>query len=446
MVTICNKPLLEFMLDFAMLRGCTAVRIIVDEPDRGIESYFAGGERWGVDISYNIAKTSDSIDTIFAKNSAFCRASPLLIIDGFLFVHYDKTKNHRNSFAGETGLLSSCASGSVLFAEDTHCLKNISNASLDQDFALSPLTSLDELFQTTLQVLEAEHDHYVLPGYGMERGILLGRNVEIGREVEIIPPVIVGDNVRLLGKAEIGPNAVIGSNVIIDSGTKVEQSIVLSGSYLGRELTIFARIIAGDRIISPKDGAVLDINEGFLLSPIASQAPGLTSRCVNTLIALLLAGIQAAPYLILAGTQKLQGDWHVEYKTLLLNVEGDSLTLAVPQGRHHSIAGRIFATLGLDKFPLLGAVICGKLPLVGNRLLPDSQRNRELLHEFPHYRPGLFAYSDSEDVVSGTFEEEITERYHAANRGLAYDLRILPKIIWANILKKSTGKTGYPLS
>jgi NDP-sugar pyrophosphorylase family protein len=430
MVTICNKPLLEFKLDFAMLCGCSEVRIVVDESGPDIETYFAGGERWGLDISYSLIKSHESIDSLLLKNSTFCHAVPLLLIDGFLFIHYDKAKGCDPLAGIETGLLSSCASGTVLVTEDIRCMKSISDGSLAQNFALSPLTCLDDLFQISLQVLEAEQAHYVLPGYGTDRGILLGQNVEISRNAAIVPPVIIGDNVRLLGNAQIGPSVVIGSNVIIDSGTQVERCIVQEGSYLGRELFLSERIISGDRVISPRDGAILDIEDGCLLSPITPQTPGYCGRVVNILLAMILAAVWVVPYYLLAGLQKIQNDWHIEYRNFLLTERGDCLTLPVVRNNQHSPAGKLFSALGLATFPLLAAVMCGKLLLVGNRLLADHQANRELLRAFPEYLPGAFAYSDSEDVLSGSMEEEIAERYHAANRGLGHDMRILQKIIW----------------
>ncbi len=430
MVTICNKPLLEFKLDFAMLCGCTEVRILVDESGPDIETYFAGGERWGLDISYSLINPHESIDSLLLKNSTFCDAVPLLLIDGFLFIHYDKAKGCDPLDGVETGLLSSCTSGSVLVTEDIRGMKSVSDGSLTQNFALSPLTCLDDLFQISLQVLEAEQEHYVLPGYGTNRGILLGQNVEISRNVEIVPPVIIGDNVRLLGNAKIGPSVVIGSSVIIDSGTQVERSIILEGSYLGRELFLSERIIDGDRVISPRDGAILNIQDGCLLSPITPRTPGYSGRVVNTLLAMVLAGVWVVPYYLLVGLQKFQRDWHIEYRTFLLAGRGDCLTLPVVHNNQNSLAGKLFSALSLATFPLLAAVMCGKLQLVGNRLLADHQANRELLRSFPEYLPGAFAYSDSEDVFPGSMEEEIAERYHAANRGPGHDMRILQKIIW----------------
>ncbi len=238
MFPVCNKPLLEYFIDFAILNGCSDVRMVFDEPGVEIESFFNTGSRWGIRISYGSFRKSDSIDHVIEKNSHYSQNSSLLILDGFFFIHYDKGKNYGHWQKGSKSSLSvTCQSGSVLFAQNKTCLRNISTAPPQVEFAISPLESLDDIYQITMQVLAAEQHHYVLPGYGIERGIIMGKNVQIDRDVTLNEPVIIGDNVRLLGSAVIGPLAVIGSNVIIDKGTNVHESVVVEESNLGSKNT-----------------------------------------------------------------------------------------------------------------------------------------------------------------------------------------------------------------
>ena len=433
MVPICNKPLLEYQVDFALLCGCTDVRIIVDAASNAIEDYFRQGDRWGANITININKPNDSVDTIIEKNSTYCAGTPLLIMDGFFFVHYDKSANLKDlSLPRENGLLNSCSSGSILFAANARCLHSISASSTEHDFALSPLTCLNDIFQINMQILQAEQEHYVLPGYGVEQDILIGQNVMIGKNTEICPPVIIGDNVRLLEGASIGPDVAIGSNVIVDHGTKIEQSVIYPGSYIGRNMSVESKIICGKRVISPPDGETLDISDDFLFSSIDMQTKNISRRLLNSGLACLLFALQLLPYLLLSTLRKLQGSWHVDKQNVLLTVAGDTLTIPVILNKHVNITDRLFSVFALEKLPLLTQVIKGKLQLVGNRPMTDTPDHQTLLADFPDYLPGVFVYSEGEDIELGGIDEEIAERYHAANRGFRHDCGMFVKILFSN--------------
>lgn len=441
MTPICNKPLLEYHMDFALLSGCTAVRIVMDEGGNSIEEYFQQGERWGVAISYGISNPDDSIDTLIEKNGAFCADTPLLIMDGFFFVHYDKAGDLRApSCPADSGLLSSCSSGSVLFAANADCLHNISDSSLEADFALSSLTSLDDIFGISMQILQAEQDHYVLPGYGVEQNVLLGQNVTIEKNTKIIPPVIIGDNVRLHGNTVIGPDVVIGSDVIVDNGTRIERSVIHTDSYVGRDLFVNNRIVHGKRIISPADGEILDISDGYLCSSMDMYSGSLFRRTVNSVSALLIFVVQLLPYFLLGGLRKLQGSWQVEEQSVLLGNRGESLTIPILFNRGDTLADKLFAALALEKFPLLHLVIKGKMQLVGNRPLSETPAHQKLLADFPDYLPGVFTYAEGEEMEEGGLDEEIIERYHAANRSFRHDCGILLKILFSNGFTRKTAQ------
>jgi len=142
----------------------------MDEPGADVEIYFNTGSRWGISISFGSFRNHDTIDHILEKNSRYCKEDSLLLLDGYFFIHYDKKINYGNwQKDSKSSRIINCQTGSVLYARDKDCLANISSVLTKVDFALSPLESLDDIFHITMQVLAAEQQHYVLPGYGVER-------------------------------------------------------------------------------------------------------------------------------------------------------------------------------------------------------------------------------------------------------------------------------------
>ncbi|WP_136806954.1 NDP-sugar synthase [Desulfosediminicola flagellatus] len=431
LLRICNKPLIEYMLDFVILNGCTSARLIFDEPSPEIESYLGTGSRWGIELSFSNSRDSDSIDSILLKNDKFIQNTPLLMLEGFFFIHYDKKLDYRNwQETSDSGKMISCTTGAIRFGRDSKEIQSMSPSALDAELSLSSLESVKDIYQICMEVLAQEQDNYVLPGYSADKGTILGRNVEIGKDVVINPPVIIGDNVRLLGEAVIGPSAVIDKNVIIDSATEVKESAVLEGSYLGRNLYVDKKIVSGRTIFSGTDAESIDIEDAFLFSEISPVIPWQRIRqLISSIGAVILLLILGIPYLILGILRKLQGDWKKQQIRCYINHTGDTVEVNTIASNKETLTGRLFSTFYLEKIPLLMLAIQGKMRLIGNLLLPATSENHQSLQSFPEYAPGVFSYTEADNIAPGTIESEVAERFYAAHRSVVQDTKMLAKAL-----------------
>ncbi|RJO67460.1 MAG: NDP-sugar synthase [Myxococcales bacterium] len=72
----------------------------------------------------------------------------------------------------------------------------------------------------------------------------LGENVELGQEIEFIPPFVVGHNVRIGDKARIGPYAILGDNCQVGSQAQVTDSIVFEGAKISVKQRIVGAIMS----------------------------------------------------------------------------------------------------------------------------------------------------------------------------------------------------------
>jgi len=436
MITLCNNSILEFMVDFAILSGCTEIRMVMDEPGMDVEQFFKSGSRWGARISYGNSMDGDTLGHILEKNHAFCKDTSLLILDGFFFINYDKSLDYSQLISlNEPGINLTCSTGSMFYVEDEAAVSSFTQDPVDcPECSISPLATLDDLLQISIRIMESEQNHYVLPGYGSEEGMVIGSNVEINPTARIIKPVILGNNVRILGETVVGPNATIGNNVIIDSGSQVEQSIIMDGSYVGHHLTIKQKIVEGQRVIDPRYQKTLTVEDGFLFSKMeTNQSFSIVRTMINLLVGLCLAGVQLIPYILLGSIRKIQKDWSVKTTACFMDSQGTTRTFDMVHNNLTTCTGKIFAALSLDKFPLLGSVIKGKLRIVGNRLLEATPKNRKQLHDFPEYIPGAFFYSESDGFAPDSPEEEISERFYAVNRTVLKDAIMLLKALIARL-------------
>jgi acetyltransferase-like isoleucine patch superfamily enzyme len=435
MVTVCNKPLLEYLVDFSVLLGCEKIRLVLEEPDETVAGYFGNGERWGAAISYGNSRADDSVSRIVEKNGSFGENDPLIVFEGLLFFHYDKNSRYEVCAQGSgSGLLYGSEAGSLSYRTAAGT-DHATEVKLQPGVSISAPRNHLDLFNLAMRVVRVEQHRYVLPGYGSEKGVVLGRNVEIARTATVHEPVVVGSNVRILAHAVVGPNVVIGDNVIVDDGSEVHDSVVLANTYIGRRLFIKEKIVAGNRVLSVKDGTSIAVSDEFFLSPIkAATSLPLLRYALNLCGVVPIALLQLLPFCILCTIRRLRDGRCLEKKPFLLSSEAGTTSSFLTVLHQSAKAGGMARTFSLDKFPLLRNVLSGELQLVGNRLIPDTAEGREFARDFSTYLPGIFNYTEADRLEPGTMESEIAERYYSANRGFLEETKTLFKALFNNLI------------
>lgn len=286
MVPVCNKPLLEYLIDFMVLSRCKSISIHMETPSGQIQDYFGNGERFGIRMSYWTTEKGATIDTIIDENDLYADGSsfPLIIIDGLFFIHYDKSNFNLAWIQDlDTGILASCSSGNMFIAPSLRDLRNISRVKPGIPFSLSTLKNLDDLYWITMEILGAEQKHYVLPGYQEISEIISGKNVRMGSGVNIKPPVILGNNVKIQDNVCLGPHAVVGNNVILDENSTLEKSILFSNTYVGSGLVIFEKIVNGDKMMDIKTKNILKIDDKALFSVLSGPPEFSFKRIIGKL-------------------------------------------------------------------------------------------------------------------------------------------------------------------
>jgi len=411
----------------------------MEELGADVEQYFASGEQWAIDLDYGICMSNDSTERILKKQHGFCQGASLLIMDGFFFVHYDKLADYQGWHQEQDwGLLSSCETGAIIYT-DENGQKNFSSMQISAKFTLSKLQNINDVFQISMQVISSEPEHYVLPAYAGQQGIFKGRDVEIAKGVVLNEPVIIGNHVRIQANTHIGPYAIIGHHVIIDEYTEISKSIVLEKSYVGRHLTVTEKIISGDYIISPEDGALVRLTDDFLLSSISLSDPTtFWSNMAHRSMGLGLILLQCLPFVVFGLLCKLQDDWQTEKKIWFIDSLGTSQDVITLKNKPKTLWGRLFRRFSLEKFFFLGIVVTGRLRLIGNRLLPSNRKNRLRLADFQEYMPGAFAYADAdaEFPAPDCVEAEITERFYAGHQDLRTDIKMLGRVLGRQLTEK----------
>jgi hypothetical protein len=312
------------------------------------------------------------------------------------------------------------------------------------EMALGPvvLSDIGAYYALNMSLVGGESARYVPPGYSSRDGASIGYNVLIPPSVELHPPLIIGNDCRIHPMAVVGPNAVIGNHVIVDRQTELAECVVLDGTYLGRNLEIKGKIVSGSRIVSPDDGAVVELSEPWLLASLEphAQVADLVRAVAGWMGAVILMLAQVVPFALMYPLIRLGGigGYRVSPR---LGRRGRVLRFPVwTTLNSRSRWGRVFVGLSLDLFPALALAVLGRLWLCGHAPL-HPERDQALLRRLRRYFPAAIGYH-TRSAESGSGAAETAEAlYYERYRSPAEDARTVCRALAGRCLDALSGES-----
>ncbi len=433
LLKIVNKPLLEYYVDLMSLLKVIEVRIVSDSSIKAIEAYFKDGAKWGLKISYALARPNDTLDSVYIKNYSFCKDSDMLLWDGFFFVQYDRDNAVQN-FDYSQGLHCHGQNRRLVYLPQGTKLKDIDAHQTESTTCLliREIHSVQDYFKLSMEILTQTNKSYVLPGYSNEKDTFLGLNFVFPHTSKVNPPIMIGNNCRLRKHTIAGPNSILGDNVIVDENSSICNSIIYDNTYIGDDLEFENKIVYKNHLICGLSGQAIQINEKGIISGVdVGIVISLFNRLVQRFIALLFILIQIVPWIVLylpysLFVKDLKRD-HIINKSLKTERYDDEVKLC------GSVWGRLMLRLCLDKSILLWSVVFGKIYLVGNRLFPNTVANRMLISELPVYNPGVFSLVESIESNSQDIES-FYELEYINNVSTRFNLQILSRTVLRRVL------------
>ncbi|MFI4911106.1 MAG: hypothetical protein ACIAQZ_05510 [Sedimentisphaeraceae bacterium JB056] len=435
MLHVVNKPLLEYYIDFCALKNVTEVRIVSADDDGSIARYFEDGGKWGLSISYGLAKENDTIKNVFLKNKGFCKNSELLVIEGYGFINYDKSQEDYPFFESNVSTLLRSGNFAVyyIYREDMEQKvewQNIDDCS-NAGFTIDEITNIRSYYDLSISIISNKSERFVLPGYSSEKGVFIGQNVEIAKSCRVERPVMIGNNVQLKNSASIGINTIIGNNVIIDSDATLSGSIVYGNSYVGRGVEIVNKIVYKNCLISPDTGDAIEIVDSFLTSKLGEGALTKSFRyIVHYLFTILMILIQLIPMTVIGILMIVTGAKACK-DSYIISKGFRTIRISDYAASKNFFAG-MFKKFSLDKFSLFVEAFKGNLSISGHTIYHDTEENREFIAELPMYRPGIFTYTESIGLDVDEYQCRINDSFYCQNRSLLLDI----KIVFGSILNR----------
>jgi NDP-sugar pyrophosphorylase family protein len=430
LLPVASRPLLSYWLELCIDLGVTDVQVILGQDAEYVELFCGNGEKWGINIHYSFVRDEASLPGYFSRD-------PERWSDGLLYIGEALFPRRRADFTRQKlqKILDGCCvmqdSTPVFFVSRTSEQVNrfIQQQACSSEMCVAPdaagldltfIRDISHYYQLNMEIVRNEMNRYLSSGYSSADGSSIGYYVITPLSVTLTPPIAIGNDCRIGPISVIGPGAVISDHVLIDRQCEIADSIILSDTYVGRNLEIKGKIVAGNRIIDPEDGTCLEIEDPWL---VAQTRPKNFLRDVLRAIfgwecALLLVAIQLLPFIFFYSLIRLFGRGRFILDSCR-GIGGQSIRLArfVPTEFSPSLLLMVFYGGSLDRFPQLLNVLRGKLWLCGH--VPSTD-DRAVLNA-QHYFPAVFSYSDAFIEV----DKQMDALYYAHTRSLAADLLIL---------------------
>ena len=433
-----NKPILEYYLDFCVLHGIQEIRIILNHPNAGLQQIFGNGEKWGISISYGIARENDTIQKIILKNANFCQQEDILLFFGLFFLHYNKNKIEKNEilkFTSSKAISDDQSSLILLKNSKQEVIKDIKLPEwIEAPYELTSIENIKKYYQLSMNILTKEDENYFLPGYNSDSGIYLGQELIYPPTSTLTKNLIIGNQVQIKDNCQIGEHSIIGDNVIIDHDTVVRNSIIYDRSYIGSDLDIENKIVHKNCLIDPESEEILDVVDHFFISEIHHNLLNhLFYRISQSFFSILLMILFFIPYLLFLIVAK-SAKWKKKTTSVYKNKKGDSIKIKRWEIENTNFIFHFYQNFLIDKYSLLPYAINHRLYLVGNQLLESTEQNKTILKNLPDYQPGVFSLPEMFNTKSSDFQYLLYELDYCNNISLKMDFRILKNTVKQRIL------------
>jgi lipopolysaccharide/colanic/teichoic acid biosynthesis glycosyltransferase/acetyltransferase-like isoleucine patch superfamily enzyme len=452
LLPVAGRPLLSYWLELCVDLGIRDVQIVLGYDAEYVELFCGNGEKWGLSVSYSLIREEDHPLTYLSRDPERWESGLLYIggaffprrladfspsrlpslLDGccvrhhgypVFFISRDMDRIHTLIRHG----LEFHDEARSEFCENSGSCNTMSGVALEPTF----FDDIAAYYRLNMEIVRGEMSRYLSGGYSTVDGASIGYNVITPLSVTLTPPLAIGNDCRIGAISSIGPDAVISDHVLIDRQCELSDCIILSDTYVGRNLEIKGKIVVGNRIIDPEDGAWLDIEDPWLVASTRSRnrMRDIVRAAFGWQFALVLVLLQVLPFcLFYLVIRLLRRGRFVPWE--IRGIGGNAMT--VPAFRASSSAPSFlvmsFCAVSLDRFPQLLRVLTGRLWLCGQ--VPKELRAGEI-NEPHRYFPAVFSYSDAFVEI----DKQMDALYYAHTRSLAADLRILRHALFARLVE-----------
>ncbi|PGZ98811.1 nucleotidyltransferase [Bacillus pseudomycoides] len=308
MLPLLQKPVMEYSIELLKQHGIREIAITVQYMSSVIQNYFGDGSKWGVKLYY-FEDTPPLGTAGSVKQAEQFLDEPFVVISGDALTDFDLSKgidfhNNRNGivtmFVKE--VVNPLSYGLVVTNQQHEVIKYIEKPSWNEVISNTVNTGIyimnPNVFSYITPHTFFDFSHHVFPllenkeamygyvadGYWLDIGtfsqyrqaqfdlltkkvhvsipytevlpmVWIGEDVTIEKGTKIHGPAFIGEGTTVQTGAVIEPYSIIGKHSIISAYTRLQKSILLSHTYIGKQCELLGTTIGASTII--EDGVTL---------------------------------------------------------------------------------------------------------------------------------------------------------------------------------------------
>lgn len=417
-----GRTVIEYTLEDLARSGFRQALVVSAHTDL-FERKLRRGGRWGLELEYLLSRGEQSPDRVLRRAH---HEGPVLLVRGDVvrgncveeFMELARSSNAECV----AGLINSEDAGICLVrGQWRHGANWPATGTGENDIELGDigfysLASLENLHAATLATVGGHLRGVKLPGRESDTNVTSARQSANRGALVSAGKLFVGLAAQVERGAEIVGNVSIGERAYVDEGARLENCVVMPGTYVGKDVELKNAIVAGNRLIRVDINAIAEITDDFLLTSMDADRD--QKWVVANWERLLAAGLLlfSLPLWILAALLSVASrpGEPVRRSQLIGNKQGGKQAFHTWQWNTRVPV--------LRDLPRLLAVIRGHIGLVGVRpRLAEEGIDQEPLAPAGIFGPALL------DMEPESSEDEIAlaETVYASRRNLRFRLGYL---------------------
>lgn len=262
MLPLLGKSLLVHAVEDLAQAGLRQVLVVAGSFTRTVSRCLGDGRRWGLDIKVVEGRDDESWSDhpLLVVRADFARPP---LVRAFL----------DQAAQASQGRLRAVASG-------TECgidlwrpgVSGVAEIHLNEACRL--VDGFSAFHQANLDALDGRFGGLLIDGRAIvdEDGdeLIAGRGSRVEARSLTQGHAYVGAFTRIASTSRLLGHVVIGEGAVIEPGTRIQDSIVMPGTYVGADLDVRGAIVAPGRLIAADTGIVTEIADPFLLGRVTS--------------------------------------------------------------------------------------------------------------------------------------------------------------------------------
>ena len=294
LLPVAGKPMLVHTIEEIVLSGIADVEVVVGPFSDQIKDLLKGGERWGLNVTFQLTRGERSVDAIAEHARAEGEEADLLLVRGDVMRSAGALaafiEHARAAEADFTQAWIGDQDAGMWFMRGRSEIPSVTAWNLDDEDELVPLepstrlsldghevhriVSLSEYHRINVRVATQDIEGIAPVGRERRPGFWAAPRAQV-RSVSVRESgIIVGLRCDVDGEAMLEAGAVLSENIYVDRHATVRNSVVLPNTYVGEMVSLDGVIAWQNMLIDAESGAVTEVADDFILGTLEPPTLG----------------------------------------------------------------------------------------------------------------------------------------------------------------------------